>query len=74
MRRARPFKHNCAAFGCKTQVPFRWLMCEPHWAKVPAELQAAVYSAYETGVRSPAWTKAVSAAIGSVTVQAELFA
>jgi len=37
--------HRCHARGCPTPVTRRLLMCAPHWARVPPELQAEVYRA-----------------------------
>ena len=36
-------EHHCHALGCKAQCPPRWLMCKPHWSRVPPDLQAEVY-------------------------------
>lgn len=73
MRRSKPFKHKCAAFGCKSLVPYRFLMCQPHWRLVPPAVQRDVYAAWNEGVKTAAWTKAVSAAIAATTYQSELF-
>lgn len=35
-------EHHCHAVGCKKSVPPRLLMCKPHWALVPVELQVEV--------------------------------
>lgn len=36
-------EHHCHALGCKAGCPPAWLMCKPHWRKVPADIQAEVY-------------------------------
>ncbi len=41
--------HVCHAAGCTARVPPRMLMCRPHWAMVPVELQQAVQAAYRPG-------------------------
>lgn len=35
--------HHCHALGCTRPCPPAWLMCKPHWSKVPGPLQAEVY-------------------------------
>jgi len=45
----KPIAHPCQAIGCSTPIE-RWkLMCADHWARVPAELQTAVWAAYRHG-------------------------
>ena len=38
-----PF-HECNAPGCHEQIHRRYLMCGPHWAMLPGELQADVHA------------------------------
>lgn len=42
--RGRRSGHHCHALGCTASCPPRHLMCEGHWAMVPAELQTEVYA------------------------------
>lgn len=35
--------HHCHALGCKRSCPPAHLMCGPHWAKVPSDIQRDVY-------------------------------
>lgn len=63
--------HHCHARGCKASVRPELLMCFPHWRKVPARIQQAVYRTYRPGQcddkrPSEAWHEAASAAIGYV--------
>lgn len=63
--------HLCHAIGCSTPIePFR-LMCGPHWKRVPAELQTAVWAAYRHGQEvdkrpSPAYVEAAARAVAAV--------
>lgn len=63
-------KHRCVANGCKKMLPGRYLMCATHWARVPLDLQRAVYAAYVPGqtiaTASGAWKQAVEQAIAAV--------
>lgn len=66
-----PAKHLCHARGCQVSVPPRMLMCKPHWSRVPAELQRAVWREYTPGQEmskdpTPAYLEAARAAIESV--------
>jgi hypothetical protein len=41
--------HKCPVAGCPKMLPNRFLMCGAHWGKVPADVQAEVYSAWRSG-------------------------
>jgi hypothetical protein len=41
--------HQCPRNGCTRTVGDAYLMCDPHWRRVPPELQRAVYAAYKRG-------------------------
>lgn len=41
---------RCSALRCQTVVPDGVFMCEPHWAKLPQELQARVKSGDRTAI------------------------
>jgi hypothetical protein len=38
--------HKCPVPVCTTEVVNHLLMCNPHWRKVPRELQRKVYAAW----------------------------
>ena len=60
--------HKCPGPGCTVQVSPGKLMCGPHWAEVPAPLQAEVYAAWDKGRGRGTLRhlQAVRAAIGAV--------
>ena len=65
--------HVCHVYGCDVPVPPRMLMCRPHWAQVPREMQDAVYSTFnpqQCKRRGPIptreWLKAARAALTHV--------
>jgi hypothetical protein len=60
--------HNCAAPGCNATIRRVWLMCRPHWSRVPAVLQRAVYAGWRhgAGVTSSEYREAVKAAVTSL--------
>jgi hypothetical protein len=60
--------HDCPGPRCTRRVPDRLLMCGPHWRLVPADLQRAVYAAYNhgRGVGSMELLTAQTAAIAAV--------
>lgn len=39
--------HRCHVPGCGVRVPSSMLMCRPHWDKVPADKQRAVYAGHK---------------------------
>jgi len=41
--------HFCRVDHCLAQVAPRYLMCWPHWRRVPRELQVAVEAAFVPG-------------------------
>ena len=41
--------HTCHAEGCSVNCRPEYLMCYPHWKRVPKPLQAAVYRHYRAG-------------------------
>lgn len=65
-------RHRCAAFPCRSYVPFDFLMCKKHWALVPRALQIDAYRAWDNGNPSPAWNAAVARAVAAVCKQGEL--
>jgi len=74
--------HRCHARRCRTQIPERYLMCQKHWAMVPAPLRQAVWRHYRPGQEhdkrpSEAWFNAAKVAIRAVALaearQLELF-
>ena len=38
--------HPCAWLGCRKQVSPTYLMCRPHWYRLPAELRARIWDTY----------------------------
>jgi hypothetical protein len=34
--------HKCVADGCKREISMTYLMCRPHWRKVPRQIQRAI--------------------------------
>lgn len=34
--------HKCAADGCKKEISLAYLMCRPHWRKVPRQIQRGI--------------------------------
>lgn len=68
--------HHCHARGCTRAVRPEYLMCPPHWRRVPANVQQAVYRHYRVGQcddknPSAAWHEAADAAIGFVAMKEE---
>ncbi len=67
--------HPCAATACNVRVPRHQLMCPTDWARVPKDLQDAVYSAYR---RRPIdgwgpWIAARDAAVAAIDAAPTLF-
>ncbi len=66
-------RRKCVVAGCFALVPPLFLMCPPHWRRVPRDLQRQVRETYqhgqEKGLAAPSkeWREAVLAAIGVVT-------
>ena len=60
---------NCPVDVCSTQIPMWKLMCQAHWAMVPAGMQRRVYTAWnrrlkasrELPIGSPGWQEVVDA-------------
>lgn len=46
---APPVHRRCTIPGCPVVIPRKYLMCRPHWRKVPETLQALVWSTYVPG-------------------------
>ncbi len=44
-----PTPHRCHAIGCDRPVAPRFLMCPPHWRKVPHDLKQQVWLHYRAG-------------------------
>jgi DNA polymerase III epsilon subunit-like protein len=68
---AKEGEHHCHAHGCKTACKPEFLMCPPHWRKVPKPIADAVWQAYRPGQcddKSPsiAWQVAADMAILAV--------
>lgn len=60
-------KHVCAATLCTQMVPERYLMCRPHWVRVPAEIQGEVWTTYRKRERDRApYDDAVRRAVEAV--------
>ena len=72
-----PRPHFCHVPGCKSEVHPAYLMCRPHWKKVPAELQRQVWQAFSPGQEkgqtavTPEYLAAAKAAIAAVVGSAE---
>jgi hypothetical protein len=69
--------HTCHARGCAKSVPPRMLMCPQDWARVPRQLQAAVWATYRPGQEitkdpSPEYLEAATAAVNAVAESARL--
>ena len=67
-------KRKCAARQCRVMVLPKYLMCFPHWNKVPRELQTAVWATYFSGLRnkchpSREYSLAVQAAVQAVALE-----
>lgn len=62
--------HQCAADGCKRQIPPSLLMCWPDWRRVPRTLQSRIYALYRPGqtalTASPEYLDAVREAVTAV--------
>lgn len=60
--------HKCPRRGCTRRVSDQYLMCGPHWRRVPEPLQEAVYAAYRhrLGLGSEELAAAQDAAIAAV--------
>lgn len=63
--------HKCHVPGCGVRVPSSMLMCRPHWDKVPADKQRAVYAGHKVrgsrvDVTWAAWWRAQGEAIALV--------
>lgn len=63
--------HPCAAGPCTLRIAASKLMCSPHWAMVPPDVQKAVYATWARGIGagSAGHRKAVKAAINAVDAQ-----
>lgn len=66
--------HACHALGCTVQVQAKYLMCRPHWAMVPRQLQGQVWKHYRPGQcedKQPSveWLQAARRAIDAVAVK-----
>lgn len=61
-------RHDCPIDGCTKRIPHAVLMCRHHWAKVPRQLQGAVYRAWARGrgAGTDAHTTAIAAAVAAV--------
>ncbi|MGD0263572.1 MAG: hypothetical protein ABSD47_01295 [Candidatus Methylomirabilota bacterium] len=45
----RPATRPCPVLGCDQRIPYYWLMCRPHWRRVPILLKRAVWATYHEG-------------------------
>jgi len=41
--------HECFVPSCKRQIPISFLMCSPHWSRVPKDLQREVWKHFRDG-------------------------
>jgi hypothetical protein len=41
--------HRCHAIKCTVEVPLKLLMCKKHWAMVPPQLKADIWTHYRPG-------------------------
>lgn len=39
--------HLCPVPGCTVRVPRRFLMCNPHWRRVPPDIQKRVFAGWK---------------------------
>lgn len=62
--RVDPELGQCAALGCEQPIPRLLLMCPPHWALVPRDLQARVTRASVESATE--WVAAVADAVAAV--------
>lgn len=66
--------HRCHATGCERNVKPEYLMCGPHWRKVPIAIQIRVLRAYRVGQcddlsPSQAYCEAAKAAVIAIAEQ-----
>lgn len=66
--------HTCHAVGCSKSCKPAFLMCGPHWAKVPRADQRAVWATYRQGQErdldpSPEYLQAAMEAVIAVAIQ-----
>lgn len=40
-------KHECPYIPCERRVSLQYFACRAHWMKVPADLRAALYAAFD---------------------------
>ena len=70
---SQPETRPCPVGGCPRRMPTYWLMCRPHWRRVPILLKRAVWATYQEGQEddlsrvTPEYLKARRAAIEAVS-------
>lgn len=42
-------RHTCHAQNCKTPVPPKMFMCQPHWYMLPKATRDAIWATYRPG-------------------------
>lgn len=45
----RTMPHHCHAHGCTREVPPKMFMCKPHWFRLRAAMQRAIWREYRPG-------------------------
>jgi len=57
--------HKCAATSCFKQIPKRFLMCGPHWQRLPFSIRERIWNSFlpETVAQTQAYFAARDEAI-----------
>ena len=59
--------HPCAVVTCERRCSIDYLMCRPHWAGVPRDLQSRIYATWGDLRHLDAYTEAVDEALAVLT-------